>query len=918
MVSMADLGDLVTRCQSLNDPRSDRSNYDLLEEYTKLIDFLREKVRKEKIDPQTKLTWKMILGEERPEELTIESLERYLLEKMEKEKQQQQEKIKQFPTPAQTLRENVNILAPMLLEGYTQQDEEEVTNVIAQMIQFQMHHATYPKDKNLGLFHPMYYRDGCSAFQEGDLGSLMYLPLAGAKDVYQVPFNPDSRAFLLIAFWLESNSPDFDSPDILRQLTIGQKLTVMTYSGRQYTVLNVKTEKILLMTALLGKIGAMPSMEDAFWQISSLMTRSMKLICGFIKAAKNGDDLRVMLNEEIGFSRKNGDDLNVMLNNRKIAFDVSPLNSGRFLNIKEQLKEIIEDQPAHTDPDHPVSKMSIVIKIEENLHQHALPKNIVFYFNLLKKMIQGLPDTHQTQMLPPILHEAYQKMLLELDARVSEMCHSWRHYEVFSIRTQMAFDRLISLLTLLKPHDSLPTLREEMFLFCKKAHEFEPQHVSLAPSGLAVLTHAMNESITQLREKMPMVPVGVELTEGVYFEIPIGLRTLIDRSNYPLKGRPRKFVLNPEQLGFDVKKNDPHDPDASITLTHLLITALHDNLDLKKNGHRSHNVSELIQEQIMLRKKTPGRENDPLIVIIDVSLSPFDDQRISDLLLEYEDLIRNGQLAILIGQSLNKSIHMGLDCCPSGLLAAYFNPEHFQILNACFPSEIVLKGFKIQDQTVQVFQHILLNAPYEIGAFMRMLKNSSSEIDLNFVPQELKDNADKSKQFLFVESAFTYDEEKEVWPFITIRFINLSINLMQQLPNLITNQIINNQIAMSRDGFSFINNAIISFSGASPALRIAIGLEPPELQKQKMQSLFDYLKRVNTTISEIMGAYLKDDAIINKEGIIAYLMDEGIINSVRKIPFKEVEHTQLSSAFWRENRGGKHTNPSDQDSSFQP
>lgn len=373
-----------------------------------------------------------------------------------------------------------------------------------------------------------------------------------------------------------------------------------------------------------------------------------------------------------------------------------------------------------------------------------------FYIGMLKKLFDGIPeikvDDPQRQNQ---LNQSYNRLAFILEMALRRRTDK----AIFLILLGYAFDEITFQKVLSSQYkaDEVQSVLSD-FIKNNNALDVSPTHVSLAGSGMHALTNAVYLAHEIIKEQKEF---KIYIGKDTYFQIPITLRGFMsdlewftsDRDILISSGKPPKVENYKDQM------------------IDMMICSFEKNPTLSPPSLESKNIDDDITSQLAWREKSGA--NKPLVVVIDMTASLFDDTRLSFLMLMHQEAIAAGKLAVIISNSLNKYFLTGFDKLPAGLNALFFDKKAFPSLQKWVDRPDYYGGFCLTDPTVQMITHCMAHANSYIHDFGHHIRGRARYVYERLVPKELLTPTTDS--FLSIDSPYTTDLYKNAWGFLNIR-----------------------------------------------------------------------------------------------------------------------------------------------------
>ncbi len=381
-----------------------------------------------------------------------------------------------------------------------------------------------------------------------------------------------------------------------------------------------------------------------------------------------------------------------------------------------------------------------------------------------------------------------------------------------------------------------------------------PSHVGFDTSGMGAISNFIQLLSLQACQIDKDGIAGLWLQHGCYFKIAQVLGLLFGARVLP--GRTGTLWTD----GHHVMKMKASDRDG---IRDVIIDSPEHNVFAQASGqgYGSSDIERLIEQQFELRQKADIDK--PLIVLIDATMSDFDDAYIPQIQMHFKDKIDQGKLLIVTTHSLNKLFSIGLDKTPAGLYYILGQIDKFPMLKAILEAQSksqFLGGFRPKDATMLLIRNMLKYCrdlvtfyPTLLRARRRLIQqNCFKDFKAGFIsidPPESRPTRDG----VSIDSLSNYSI------FVTIRTTvsrGPQIGLLSKLLNKSFMSLVSAMLkgvnVLNRDGFGFIETSVVTIdTGTDIALRISIGTESSD----ELQSKFKLIAKILTRINEIVDEY---------------------------------------------------------------
>lgn len=471
-------------------------------------------------------------------------------------------------------------------------------------------------------------------------------------------------------------------------------------------------------------------------------------------------------------------------------------------------------------------------------------------------------------------------------------------YANFLRMIEAGIDEIIILLDLQKNNaeQSAHQVSVDIKQFIEETVGLKPQMATLRSSAM----HAINAALTGClnffeRQKQQDSKIYLYVSKAAYFEIFSTLTLLFNTTEAAVDACIRITPKDNLFLGKSV-------PVFTDNIYDFYMGNFESNVRSNEAELVFTNINAFIANQLLLRKRRNCPER-PLIVIIDNTMSDFNEVYLPYLLQHFEPEIVRGTLGILIIHSGNKYIHLGTDKGLGALLYGYYNQGKWSCLDNEFQNELdnnKLGSFSPCDPTVLLTQAFLKYNKDDILAYSTLIRWRVANLFKN-IPTALLD----VDNYYIIDSPFFTIREEEARLFGRINnagFINIRVNskafhgseekvhenILQDLLNLLTIMGIH-----PRDGFSFSQTTFIDIrllEGVFPHnIRISVGTEAMELLCQKFNFLSQYLLMIN----KVMAPFCLTKAVDMSKNLTEHILKDILNASAGFLINQNHEHTHL-------------------------
>jgi hypothetical protein len=525
---------------------------------------------------------------------------------------------------------------------------------------------------------------------------------------------------------------------------------------------------------------------------------------------------------------------------KELMLEMSNMQSDEFDKYLEETINIPEKHGAKT--------IQLSILDDLNNVKEIYNESELFYLKLFRKIISAVV-IEKTAKIP--IQEEIQLSFSRLKTILKLALINLDHYESFILFIEYAFDEIIYIVSLSQEY-SKDDVRQILTTWIKVELQLDGINQIMSPmatlgqSGMYLLTHLVYAAIDEILNVENFISGKLYLQRGTHFEI----KDIVDYRLEP------KDDLNKYEIcySFDNKQCLIEEYNKNQFLD-IIISAFNENVSKKSNVYNSNDMVEMIETQLDIRKNL-GLYQKRLIVIIDTTLNNFDDSKINDILMLYEEQIQCGQLAILTLQSLNKYFHMGLDKFPAGLSVGFYHQQYFEYIDAFYKKNTFNYDF-YHNPIPKMIAHLVKHASPEIVEYQnKILKNSSFVHDL-LIPHELRD----TNQFISFHHPCTRDIYKDISKFIILQ-INMPNEerkkVLDKLIYVITH-LMSFMGVKRRDGYGF---NLTTYASIGPMFRLSIGTESQSDLKKIFSALTAFFSELNMML-ELYKERMPDNHVLN-------------------------------------------------------
>ncbi|CAM2744419.1 hypothetical protein [Legionella worsleiensis] len=493
----------------------------------------------------------------------------------------------------------------------------------------------------------------------------------------------------------------------------------------------------------------------------------------------------------------------------------------------------------------------------------------LFYSQFLTKLIHAISFDEATSDLQLQLHSLFSlqriKKMLKNSTALS--------YPAFLRTIEACIDEITILLTLLHYNQEAEAASQTSEIakqFITDTVGITPQMMTLRSSAMQAIWSSFDMALAYFRDKEPDKPITVFIPHTIYFEVVNILKKLFHLPLYQheqdLSTAISSNIFSTDFIGEEI-------PYSSDVMYDLIITNFESNIQFNSNGIEFTDINALVENQFRLRRVKQEHDK-PLIVIIDNTMSDFDDVYLPFFLMEFNEEINSGTLCVLISHSGNKYVHLGTDKALAALMYGYYNPYYFTQMDALINEELRWGpgDFDYSSPTVLLTKAFLKHGKEEILAYSSLIRQRTWHV-FNSIPKELVNNSG----YFTIDNPVSNATYKHLAPSCTTLqnscgFIIIKCNKNAFFAGNIHNHIFTsvNRVLMEsgiegRDGFGFsqTTKVYIRMPGSADAIRISIGTESLDDIVASIRLVCDYLIEINKIMEGYRNNTTKSKIYIN-------------------------------------------------------
>lgn len=525
---------------------------------------------------------------------------------------------------------------------------------------------------------------------------------------------------------------------------------------------------------------------------------------------------------------------------------------------------------------HPNRDDQFLITLSQYSHQEFSEKFSHLIINPKYEMPIRLTDTKETQIKEQVISllkskefkskesNLYFSILRKLILKIKmvdscekrdkqrELCFNRIHFLVvnalkalknnekalFLNLTEFIFDEII-LLNALYPKYSPHDIKESIVNFFIRLH-FPSPKISLGGSGMQVIGNAIFLACNEIKEHKKEHRIFFH--NNLYYEIKnivntlFGTESILGKSYFLIFSYLSHINLI-KRLKVRAKENRIMDVYVGAFYGSNFSIYYHPPLP-------TNSIDDTISTQLKLRS-TPKYQQRRLIVIIDTTLGKINDINLKNLLRKYKTAIENGQLAIIAAKSLNKYFQIGFDKLSSGLLAMWYNPKFFPVLERYHQDENEwLGGFDSACPTIQNLADFFNYLSPQMRYYHRTLESNSNYVHKHLVPQDLKEFIGMPHGNTAWIASPHIPGTKALYCFLVIlpscqSSKDTALKIIMAVVDLLKRVGIN-----SREGFGYAMSTYILIPTTN-SIRISLGLESKACLTAKLQIILHFLSVLN-------------------------------------------------------------------------
>jgi hypothetical protein len=310
--------------------------------------------------------------------------------------------------------------------------------------------------------------------------------------------------------------------------------------------------------------------------------------------------------------------------------------------------------------------------LQKSLQQAAPTVNkasLKLHYQVLEDLLTGLTATLLNELSPKATTDGYHcqrrnicKKLLE---NIGKNIHDLQgETDIINFRAsfELIIEDLILILSVINP--SQFSLKGAIEIMAIKLNEQIERKVAVFNSGMKSNLHILQGLQAQYAKKS----FHIAHASDTYFEGRLLLKA------YRKKGIFTTREIENHQVD-DLRQIKSCAQDLALSGIDCFFVDIHPN-DARSPVIFKHDINKIIQQLLANREPTK-----PLTVVIDTTMHLFNDDEVQTILQANQEAISQGQLNIVITQSLAKYASLGLDKCSAGAIIAYNNVQYWREFN---------------------------------------------------------------------------------------------------------------------------------------------------------------------------------------------------------------------------------------------
>ena len=312
-------------------------------------------------------------------------------------------------------------------------------------------------------------------------------------------------------------------------------------------------------------------------------------------------------------------------------------------------------------------------------------------------------------------------------------------YPTFLRTIEACLDEVSILLTLRQHHEPKTALQfaNTAKQFIRDTVGFEPQMATFRSSGMQSVWSALMMSLSFLHHKEANKPMSLFITHAVYFEVANVMNILFNlQTNKPDTDLSIKILGDMASTSF---QGQPFAYHAAVMYDACVLN-FESNILVTQTNIEFIDINAFVEHQFHLRHQAQEHDK-PLMVIIDNTMSDFDETYLPFLLMQFDNQIHAGQLCVFVCHSGNKYLHLGFDKGLAALLYGYYNPHFFARIDNTINQELLhnkLGDFSNDSPTVLLTDAFITHGKNDILAFAPLIRERTLRV-FSVIPQELMD-----------------------------------------------------------------------------------------------------------------------------------------------------------------------------------
>ena len=435
-------------------------------------------------------------------------------------------------------------------------------------------------------------------------------------------------------------------------------------------------------------------------------------------------------------------------------------------------------------------------------------------------------------------------------------------YPTFLRTIEACLDEVSILLTLRQNHAPKTALQfaNTAKQFIHDTVGFEPQMATFRSSGMQSVWSALIMSLSFLHHQSTNKPIMLFITHAVYFEVANAMKILFNIPTNQLNNDLSIHILG--DINSTAFQGQPVDHHAALMYDACILN-FESNILVNQTTMEFIDINAFVEHQFHLRQQAQ-EHNKPLMVIIDNTMSDFDETYLPFLLMQFDKHITAGQLCVFVCHSGNKYLHLGTDKGLAALLYGYYHPQFFARIDHVIHQELLhnkLGDFSNDSPTLLLTDAFITHGKNEILTFGPLIRERTLRV-FHIIPHDLIDGlgyftvGNPISNASYRDLPSSCDALKNSCGFITIHTHRDGYYRDDPIHEDISyylNQLFLTIGISARSGFGFnqTNQIQIQTLGYSSAIRISIGTESLDEMLAAIKALCAYLTNINSMMEHL-------------------------------------------------------------------